>query len=217
MSGPHAGRGEALGLPFRGRPGGEHDEPLLDMIISARALPLDAPAEMHDLARILADLTGPAEPGDLAGEAAVRAAFSRAAPRAGVSAAARPGRDRRSRRPARSRVRLATVMVAAVTGSGAVLAAYADLMPAPAQQLAHVVVAAPAPRQGPNPSPVNLGTGMPVPHHGSHPSPTHPPGRRTGLSPLRPFPSAVFTNADTGGTPGSAASSHRCNEVAPFP
>ena len=27
------------GFPFPGRPGGEHDEPLLDMIIARRALP----------------------------------------------------------------------------------------------------------------------------------------------------------------------------------
>src|SRR5271169_5506744 len=97
------------GFPFPGRPGGEHDEPLLDMIIARCALPPDAPQPMHDLASMLAALAGPAEPGELAGEAAVRAAFSRAASPAGISSAARrPGRRRRPRRPARSRARLAT-------------------------------------------------------------------------------------------------------------
>src|SRR5579863_4437202 len=112
------------GFPFPGRPGGEHDEPLLDMIIARRVLPPDAPSAMHDLARMLAALAGPAEPGELDGEAAVRAAFSRKLSPAGVSSTARrPVRRRRSRhsrRPAWSRVRLATVMVAAVAGLGSV-------------------------------------------------------------------------------------------------
>ena len=137
------------GFPFPGRPGGEHDEPLLDMIIARRALPPDAPQPMHDLARMLAALAGPAEPGELAGEAAVRAAFSRAASPAGISAAARrPGRRRRARRfrgPARSRARLATALVVAAAGLGSVFAAYIDVLPSPIQQLAHVTVAAPAP------------------------------------------------------------------------
>ena len=137
------------GFPFPGRPGGEHDEPLLDMIIARRAIPPDAPQPMHDLARMLAALAGPAEPGELAGEAAVRAAFSRVASPAGISAAARrPGRrrrTRRSRRPARSRARLATALVVAVAGLGSVFAAYIDVLPSPIQQLAHVTVAAPPP------------------------------------------------------------------------
>jgi hypothetical protein len=139
------------GFPFPGRPGGEHDEPLLDMIIARRALPPDAPPVMHDLARMLAVLDRPAEPGELAGEAAVRAAFSRAASPAGVSSAARrPVRHRRHRRswrPARSRARLATALVVAAVGLGSVLAAYTDLLPSPVQQLAHVTVAAPAPHR----------------------------------------------------------------------
>jgi hypothetical protein len=137
------------GFPFPGRPGGEHDEPLLDMIIARRALPPDAPEPMHDLARMLAALAGPAEPGELAGEAAVRAAFSRAASPAGISPAARRlGRRRgirRSRRPARYRARLATALIVAAAGLGSVLAAYTDVLPGPVQQLAHVTVAAPAP------------------------------------------------------------------------
>src|SRR5215472_8447525 len=104
------------GFPIPGRPGGEHDEPLLDMIIARRALPPDAPQEMHDLARMLAAVAGPAEPGELAGEAAIRAAFSQAASSAGISSVARrPVRRRRLRHRGRdrSRVRLATAMVAA--------------------------------------------------------------------------------------------------------
>ena len=157
------------GFLFPGRPGGEHDEPLLDMIIARRALPPDAPQAMHDLTRMLAALAGPAEPGELAGEAAVRAAFSRAASPAGVSSAARrPVRHRRTRRSrerSRSRVRLATVMVVAAAGLGSVLAAYIDVLPSPIQQLAHVAVAAPAPapHRSSSRQAATLGTARPAP------------------------------------------------------
>jgi hypothetical protein len=153
------------GFPFPGRPGGEPDEPLLDMIIARRALPPDAPAMMHDLERMLAALAGPAEPGELTGEAAVRAAFSRAAAPAGVSSAARrPVRRRRSRGArgsVRSRARLAMAMVVAAAGLGSVLAAYTDSLPSPIQQLAHVAVAAPVPPSTTSSTrqPVTLGTG----------------------------------------------------------
>ncbi|HEV2258996.1 MAG TPA: hypothetical protein VGS06_38255 [Streptosporangiaceae bacterium] len=162
------------GFLIPGRPGGEHDEPLLDMIIARRVLPPDAPQPMHDLARMLAALAGPAEPGELAGEAAVRAAFSRAVSPAGISAAARrPGRRRRttrSRRPARSRARLASALVVAVAGLGSVFAAYIDVLPSPIQQLAHVTVAAPPP---PSSGPPRLTT------TGTRPA-THAAGRSAG-------------------------------------
>ena len=138
------------GFPFPGRPGGEHDEPLLDMIIARRVLPPDAPQAVHDLERMLAALAGPAEPGELAIEPAVRAAFRQVTSPHGVSSKARRPGHRRARRsrgfrsPARSRARLATVLVA-VAGLGSVLAAYTDLLPGPIQQLAHVTFAAPAP------------------------------------------------------------------------
>jgi hypothetical protein len=174
------------GFPFPGRPGGEHDEPLLDMIIARRALPPDAPAVMHDLARMLAALAGPAEPGELTGEAAVRAAFRRAASPAGVSSTARrPVRRRRSRHArgsVRSRAWLATAMVAAVAGLGSVLAAYTDVLPSPIQQLAHVAVAAPAPPSISTQQPVMLGTGRRSASHKARP-PSSPPALQPRRSP----------------------------------
>lgn len=190
------------GFPFPGRPGGEHDEPLLDMIIARRVLPPDAPQPIHDLARMLAALAGPAEPGELAGEAAVRAAFSRAASPAGISAAARrPGRRRRttrSRRPARSRARLASALVVAVAGLGSVFAAYIDVLPSPIQQLAHVTVAAPAPPGSGPPRVATTGT-RPATHAadqsgqagpGSHrsPSPAQASGQGTPTPNYTPHP-----------------------------
>jgi hypothetical protein len=191
------------GFPFPGRPGGEHDEPLLDMIIARRAIPPDAPQPMHDLALMLAALAGPAEPGELAGEAAVRAAFSLAASPAGISAAARrAGRRRRARRfrgPARSRARLATALVVAVAGLGSVFAAYIDVLPSPIQQLAHVTVAAPAPPGSGPQRPATAGTPpathavlrpgsqpAPGPQHSTSPAPG--PGQLTPTPNFKPGP-----------------------------
>jgi hypothetical protein len=188
------------GFPFPGRPGGEHDEPLLDMIIARRALPPDAPQEMHDLARMLAALAGPAEPGELAREAAVRAAFRRAASPVGVSPAARRPmrhrRPRRSRASSRSRARLATALVATVAGLGSVLAAYTDLLPSPIQQVAHVAVAAPAPhRSGSLPSTMTSrarhthATLQPTSRPGPRPSHSAGNAQRPGQTPApRPRP-----------------------------
>jgi hypothetical protein len=205
------------GFPFPGRPGGEHDEPLLDMIIARRAIPPDAPQPMHDLALMLAALAGPAEPGELAGEAAVRAAFSRAASPAGISAAARrPGRRRRTTRsrrfrgPARSRARLATaVVVVAVAGLGSVFAAYIDVLPSPIQQLAHVTVAAPAPpRSGPlrsvtakrpqatDPAVQHGSQPAPGPHHST--SPARVPGQPTPTPHHKPGPTRSPGHPATG-------------------
>jgi hypothetical protein len=203
------------GFPFPGRPGGEHDEPLLDMIIARRALPPDAPQPMHDLASMLAALAGPAEPGELAGEAAVRAAFSRAASPAGVSSAGRrPGRRRRARRfrgPARSRARLATATVVAAAALGSVFAAYIDVLPSPIQQLAHVTVAAPAP---PSSGPPRAVTGKrprathragqpsqpsqpaPGPHHSASPAQVH--GQLTPTPHYKPRPTGSSGHPATG-------------------
>jgi hypothetical protein len=156
---------EMPGFPFPGRPGGEHDEPLLDMILGRRALPPDAPPEIHDLARVLAALYSEAEPGELDAEADVRAAFTRLGPLSpsarsphlarvshSVRRPTRHRRPRRSRGPARRAARprasrLATGLVAALGGL-VILAAYAGDLPGPVQRLAHATVAAPAPPRG---------------------------------------------------------------------
>jgi len=187
---PDAVQDEMPGFPFPGRPGGEHDEPLLDMIIARRALPPDAPQAMHDLARMLAAMAGPAEPGELAGEAAVRAAFSRAVSPAGISSAARRPvrhrRARRSRRRSRSRVRLATAMVVAAAGLGSVFAAYIDVLPSPIQQLAHVAVAAPAPHGSSSRQAATLGTARPVPRKVQPSSRPAPAPRHSASAALTP-------------------------------
>ena len=131
---------------FPGRPGGEHDEPLLDMILERRPIPPGAPPETHGLARMLAAVAGPAEPGDLAGQAAAHAAFARLASPAGTSPAA-PRSDRRPlpKRPARGRLPLVAALTAVAAGLGSTAAAYAGVLPSPIQDFAHAAIGAPAP------------------------------------------------------------------------
>ena len=144
MSGPDAMHSEMPGS-FPGRPGGEPDEPLLDMIIGRRLLPPGAPPEIHDLARMLAAAAGPAEPGELDGQAAALTAFRQHAFRPGISPAAlRPARRWLSGRPARGRLPIAAVLVAAAAGLGSTaVAAYAGVLPGPIQHLAHAMAGAP--------------------------------------------------------------------------
>jgi hypothetical protein len=148
MSGPDAMHGEMPGF-FPGRPGGERDEPLLDMIFDRRPLPPGAPPEMHDLARMLAAVAGPAESGELAGEATALAAFARLAPPVGISpAASRPARHRLSGRPRGARLPMAAALVTAAAGLGGIAAAYVGVLPGPIQHVAHVTVGAPLPPHG---------------------------------------------------------------------
>jgi hypothetical protein len=138
-----------------GRPGGEHDEPLLDMILERRPLPPGAPPEIHGLARMLAAVAGPAEPGDLAGQDAAQAAFTRLTSRVGTShAALRSARRSLSERPARGRLPLAAALVVAAAGLGSTAAAYIGVLPSPIQHFAHVTFGAPAPPQDASPRPL---------------------------------------------------------------
>jgi hypothetical protein len=138
-------QGEMPGF-FPGRPGGEHDEPLLDMILERRPIPPGAPPEIHGLARMLAAAAGPAEPGDLAGQAAAHAAFTRLVSPPGASPAAlRSARRSLPERPARGRLPLAVALAAAAAGLSSTAAAYAGVLPSPIQHFAHVTIGAPAP------------------------------------------------------------------------
>ncbi len=153
--------GEMPGF-FPGRPGGEHDEPLLDMLLERRPIPPGAPPEVHDLARMLAAAARPAEPGELAGEAAAMAAFARRASPAGISpAVSRSARRRLSGWSARGRVPLAAAVTAVTAGLGSTAAAYAGVLPNPIQQFAHEILAAPAPPGASPPSTANAARPQP--------------------------------------------------------
>jgi hypothetical protein len=188
MSPPDASPSEMPGIPFPGRPGGEHDEPLLDMLFGARVLPPDAPPELRDLARMLAALAGPADPSELAGEAAAVAAFSHLASPAGISlrtVSPGPARHRLSRRAASRRPVRRTTAVKALLGAvamvGAIAAAYTGALPGPIQKVAHITINAPAPRPGtrhPAVKPAKHARPTPV----AHSQPVAPPKRAAASS-----------------------------------
>jgi hypothetical protein len=212
MSMPDALPSEMPGFPTPSRPDGEHDEPLLDMIFDGRVIPPDAPQEMHDLQRMLSALAGPAEPGELAGEAAARAAFIRLASPASISlAASRPPAHQGTRRPASHRVPsrrrarragrragLAAALCTAAAVLASTAAAYAGVLPEPIQQLAHTTVGAPAPHH--HGSPAQAGPRSrhdtrhaPGPASRPAPQPGHVaaagPADHANVSPPRPEPS----------------------------
>lgn len=190
MSGPDAMHDEMPGF-FPGRPGGEHDEPLLDMLLERRPIPPGAPPELYDLARMLAVAAGPGEPGDLAGEAAARAAFSRLPSPAGISPAApRSARHRPAKRPARGRLPLAAALAMAAAGLGSATAAYAGVLPSPIQHFAHVAFGAPPPAQD-------------APRLPSVPGPSSPAGSPSQAHSPAPRKTLHVTPAPVGSTPSS--------------
>jgi hypothetical protein len=181
VSAPDAMHDEMPGF-FPGRPGGEHDEPLLDMILERRPIPPGAPPEFHGLARVLAAVTGPAEPGDLAGQDAAYAAFTRLASRPGTShAALRSARRSLSERPARGRLPLAAALAVAAAGLGSTAAAFVGVLPSPIQHFAHDTIGAPPPPHGLSPRPLTV-VGSPMPRH-PRPSDTGNGKKQSAASP----------------------------------
>ena len=166
---------------FPGRPGGEHDEPLLDMILERRPIPPGAPPEIHGLARMLAAVAGPAEPRDLAGQDAAQAAFTRLASRSGTShAALRSARRSLSERPARGRLPLAAALAVAAAGLGSTAAAYVGVLPSSIQNFAHVTFGAPPPASDASPRTLTI-TSSPMPRH-TAPGTSGPARRRSAAS-----------------------------------
>ena len=165
---------------FPGRPGGEHDEPLLDMILERRPIPPGAPPEFHGLARMLAAVAGPAEPGDLAGQDAAHAAFTRLASRPGTShAALRSARRSLSERPARGRLPLAAALAVAAAGLGSTAAAFVGVLPSPIPHFAHETIGAPPPPHGVSSRPLTVAS-SPMPRH---PRPSDTGSRQQAASP----------------------------------
>ncbi len=175
MTRPGASSGEIPEFPLRREPASGLSEPLLDVLLAGQQVSPDAPDQARAVADLLASLTGPADPGELAGEAAARFAFAQAAspavgsPPAVGSAAVGSAADSRAavgsaavgsaavglskrRRPRRPPVpltaRLAATLLAAATGLGGAAAAYADALPGPIQELAHRTIDAPAAGHG---------------------------------------------------------------------
>jgi hypothetical protein len=145
------------------------------------------------LHRVLTDLSGPAEPGELTLEAAVLATFrSRSFPAVDTTRSpashASPGRRLAPHSP-----RLAAGLAAAAIVVGGAAAAYADVLPGPLQNLAHQAFDAPAARHSADRPPG-------APAH-------HPPGARPAgaASPTRVPHSATAGPAHAHRQPGRRA------------
>jgi hypothetical protein len=128
--------------------------PSLDPATAERLLagePLDPQAapEIDAVARLLASASGPASDAELAGEAAAVAAFVQVT---GGSAPA-PTARRRKLMPASALRSKAAIAIAAAAASlgGFAAAAYANALPAPAQDAAHHLIGASAAHSHPTP------------------------------------------------------------------
>jgi hypothetical protein len=118
------------------------EDPAVEALLAGNLPPADAAAELRPLAEAFAALRVAPGVRELAGEPAARAAY-----RGGFGRVPGPARSHRRRKP-----RLSPVLTAAklaVAGAVAVGAltgvAYADVLPAPVQNLAHRTLGAPAP------------------------------------------------------------------------
>jgi hypothetical protein len=134
-------------LPFRRRHGDPADAPQLDELLDAGRVDatgvVPAP-EWQSVSDVLRSAAAATEPSELAGEAAVLAAFRRE--RAGI-------RHRRPQPIARCKTMFSTlltgriaagVIAGVVTVTGAATAAYACVLPSPIQNFAHDTIGAPA-------------------------------------------------------------------------
>jgi hypothetical protein len=123
----------------------EHEELALDMLLDGMPLPPEAPQEMTALPPMLAELSGPAGPSELAGEMAVLSRFRRHLSQAGISSRRMPERRMPSWQSPARRAQLAAALAVLVIGAGATAAAYTGALPTPVQELAYHVIGAPPP------------------------------------------------------------------------
>jgi hypothetical protein len=159
--------------------------------------------ELCAVAEMLADLAGPAEPSELAGEAAARLGLARNPSPVSISPAAqRSARRRRSWMSVPGAVRLGGALIAAAVGLGGGAAAYAGALPGPFQDLAHHLIGAPPAHHASPPSPrPGQGTSRPGARHGSHSGQRkghgkrgrHARGKAKGHGKVRSKPAAAGT------------------------
>jgi hypothetical protein len=166
MSGQDAPSDEMPKFASQARLSREHRDLALDMLLDGMPLPPEAPPEMSALPPMLADLSGPAGPSELAGEAAVLSRFRHHHSPAGISSRRKPERRMPSWQSPARRAQLAAALAVAAIGLGSTAAAYAGVLPRPVQQLAHHYIDAPAT----SPAPHHPGTNAGRATH-SHPAP----------------------------------------------
>jgi hypothetical protein len=207
VGGHGAAPGEVPCFPGPGELSREGDELALDMILEGVAPPADFPPELAGLPQMLEDLSGPAEAGELAGEAAARAWFrSRVRPGGAHGAIRTPTPRRTTWRPAGRSPRLAAGLVAVVVVLGGTAAAYAGVLPGPLQNLAHRLIHAPAASHGSGDQP-----GV-VPGHKSGNAPAVSPSRQH--APRSAAPGSAAGNRPSG---KAASPARRAHPAAPRP
>jgi len=197
VSGPDAASDEMPGFPRLGELSVDPGELALDMILDRVSSPLKATPELAALPEMLVGLSGPAEPGELALEAAVLARFRRRVRPAGACGAARAPAQRKApwRRGLR-RPRLAAALVIAAIGLAGTAAAYAGVLPAPLQDLAHRLLDAPSAQHASGHHPGS------VPGHQSGVAPAVSP---SGWQPARSAAPSPAAGHRTRGTRAEAA------------
>lgn len=115
----------------------------VEALLAGNLSPEDTPAELRPLADAIAALSVTPAGHELAGEPAARAAY-----RSGFGRPARPARAHRRRNRVVGPVLSVKLAAAGVVAVGALTsAAYADVLPAPVQSLAHRTLDAPEPHR----------------------------------------------------------------------
>jgi hypothetical protein len=116
-----------------------------EALLAGNLPPAEAPAELRPLAEAIAALSLAPAGHELAGEPTARAAY-----RGGFGRAARSARTHRPRSRVAGFILSAKLAAAAAVAAGALSsAAYADVLPAPVQSLAHRTLGAPSPHPAP--------------------------------------------------------------------
>jgi len=185
------------------------DELILDLLLDGASPPPEAPPEMAAMLPMLADLSGPAEPGELAIEAAVLSRFRSRVRPARISGTTPPLSRRTSpwHRLGPHSPRVAAGLAAAAIMLGGTAAAYAGALPPRLQEFAHRTIDAPAaghtsrqPGHGPRHQPGITQTGSPSRRHApqsatpgtanDHTRPGSHVGTGAATHPAEPRPSA---------------------------
>jgi hypothetical protein len=220
-------------IPWPTHSGGEPvtGDPSLADLLAWAEFPAGSAPEMKPVVEVLAALTaGPADD-ELAGEAAALAAYRNR------GSVLRPATTR-GRRRRRRLFPFPSVKVAATVGAAAAVvsvsafatAAYTQVLPAPVQRLAHVIIGAPGaegrPATGPSPAgPGATGSGgtgraggtptgqahpSPTPHGASQPG-TQPTPQGSGAASTEPTPSDSGTPTPTPTKSKGKPSTHPTN------
>jgi hypothetical protein len=170
-----------------------------EALLAGNLPPAEAPAELHSLAEAIAALSLAPAGHELAGEPTARAAY-----RGRFGRAARFARTHRPRSRVAGFILRAKLAVAVAVAAGMLTgAAYADVLPAPVQRLAHRTLGAPSPH--PAPPGQSQTPARPAPA-------TPPPGQRASHPKGKPSTSSDPTAA---GHATGKPSSHPSHPVHP--